>query len=127
MTQIIWHAQYDQQMSRQEESQPVYEKFFQLLKKKFGLTVIARPQGKAENFATYQTFLAEHKNITFSKREVECLYHFCQGKTYKQAAQVMGISPRTIETYLESIRYKTKCQNKVEVVSQFAQYFCDSL
>ena len=57
---------------------------------------------------------------------MECLYHFCRGKTYKQTARDMSISPRTVETYLENILIKTSCCNKVEVVSRYSRYFLEN-
>jgi len=42
-----------------------------------------------------------------SPRETETLYHIARGCTYRQAARRMGISVRTIDTYLRRIRAKT--------------------
>jgi len=51
-----------------------------------------------------------------SPRECETLHYIAQGCTYGQAARRMGISARTIDTYLRRIRAKTGVRCLAELV-----------
>jgi DNA-binding CsgD family transcriptional regulator len=54
--------------------------------------------------------------LHLSKRESECLHYLVQGKTAKQTAQILSISHRTVETYIENLKLKLKCKNKAELM-----------
>lgn len=54
-----------------------------------------------------------------SAQELQCVFYLSQGKTAKEIARVMRLSPRTIEYYLDKIRKKTGLRRKVEIVSFF--------
>lgn len=45
--------------------------------------------------------------VKFSPRELEVLQYIVDAKTYRQMAQSMGISERTVKTYVGNIRRKT--------------------
>jgi DNA-binding CsgD family transcriptional regulator len=49
-------------------------------------------------------------DIKVSKREEECLSLLCRGKRIKQIASMLGISPRTVEYFVENLKRKTKCR-----------------
>jgi DNA-binding CsgD family transcriptional regulator len=51
-----------------------------------------------------------------SAQELHCIFYMSQGKTAKEIARLMGLSPRTIEYYLDNIRRKTGCRRKVEII-----------
>ncbi|KTC84963.1 helix-turn-helix transcriptional regulator [Legionella brunensis] len=57
---------------------------------------------------------AETESI--SVREQECLWLSAQGKTAKQIAQVLKISPYTVERYLKNIREAFNCSTLIEAV-----------
>lgn len=109
-----------------EEDQKAFKLYFQILKQNFGFVLLSHPQTKSLFLETFKKFLAQPQKLNLSKRELECLYHFCQGKTYKQTAREMSISPRTVETHLENILLKTSCVNKVEAVSKYSRYFLEN-
>ena len=57
-------------------------------------------------------------NIKLSHRETECLIKISEGYSYKKIAQLLGdLSPRTIETYINSIKTKTGCNDKSELIA----------
>lgn len=51
-------------------------------------------------------------------QELACLRLLIQGKSYKQIAQIMDISPRTVETYLQRVKHRTglTLQNEIELM-----------
>jgi DNA-binding CsgD family transcriptional regulator len=60
-----------------------------------------------------------------SPQEKECLKQIQQGKTIKETAAVLFLSPRTVESYLENIRNKIDCTSKQDLISKakiFASY-----
>jgi len=50
--------------------------------------------------------------VKLSPREVECIFHFSQGKTAKEIARILSISPRTVEDYIKNVKLKTGESNK---------------
>lgn len=51
-----------------------------------------------------------------SKRQSECLALLIRGYKSKQAAKVLGLSPRTVEHYIETLKIKLNCQTKTELL-----------
>lgn len=60
--------------------------------------------------------------IPFTKRESECLFLLARGATIKKMAQILGLSPRTVEMYVNNLKYKLGVSYKSELV-QKAIYF----
>lgn len=56
--------------------------------------------------------------IPLSKREADCLYHLRLGKSAKETARDLFISPRTVETHLDNIKQKAYVRTKLELISQ---------
>lgn len=40
------------------------------------------------------------------------------GRTFKEAAQNLKISPRTVERYTDDMRYKMNCQGKSDLIAK---------
>ncbi|HUI96216.1 MAG TPA: helix-turn-helix transcriptional regulator [Xanthobacteraceae bacterium] len=52
-----------------------------------------------------------------SEREREVLAHFAQGRSTKSVAQILAISPRTVETYAATIAQKLRARNRIHAVA----------
>jgi DNA-binding CsgD family transcriptional regulator len=52
--------------------------------------------------------------VILSKREFECLLWFAKGKTAKQTARILSLSPRSVEAYINNLKNKLGCQSKFE-------------
>ena len=50
-----------------------------------------------------------------TSRELECLLMYTEGSSSKQIGKSIGISNRTVETYLESVRYKMDCPKRSQI------------
>lgn len=53
---------------------------------------------------------------SLSPREKECIKHLMLGQTAKTTAATMGLSPRTVEYYLENVKSKLGCEKKTDIV-----------
>lgn len=127
ITTDIWHLQLHNPLPNWDENDwAIAKEFLLILKQVFEITQAHVQQTKSSNSTEFGKYIEELSSFSFSRREYECLRHFCLGKTYKQTAREMDISPRTVETYLENIRNKTACANKIQVVSRFSRYFTET-
>ena len=54
----------------------------------------------------------------FTPRESECITHLKRGLTYKEVAFKMGISPKTIEDYINNIKRKTGLYSKSKILQE---------
>lgn len=59
------------------------------------------------------------RKISISRREVECLLYLSKGKPAGVVAQIMGLSIRTIESYLNNIKGKLDCFSKTHAMEVF--------
>ena len=59
-----------------------------------------------EAFKGERTIKVSYRSIQskITLREMDCLYLFCRGFTCPYIANLLGLSPRTVETHLESVK-----------------------
>ena len=58
----------------------------------------------------------EKKCLSLTKRELDCLNNLVLGYSTKEIAKVLGLSPRTVEDYLQNAKDKLRCSKKSEVI-----------
>lgn len=58
------------------------------------------------------------KPIILTPREAECIAHLIAGKTAKQTAAALKISPRTVLFHLDNMRLKTESKTKLELLGK---------
>lgn len=63
------------------------------------------------------------KDIYFSSQETSCLHQLIRGKSIKSIALHLGLSPRTVESYLENMRFKAN----VHYTSELIEMVIDSI
>lgn len=61
-------------------------------------------------------------DIYYSKREVECILWYVRGKSARNIGNILGISQRTVEQYLASIKRKMNVKTKSELMDIIMQY-----
>jgi DNA-binding CsgD family transcriptional regulator len=60
-----------------------------------------------------------HKKM--SERERQCILHILKGKTANQIANIMGLSSRTVESYIENIKDKLGCTSKSTLIEKILE------
>lgn len=59
-------------------------------------------------------------NLSFTTKQIECLMHVSKGLSIKEIARIYSISTKTVEFHLKSIKEKTGCNFKSDLI-KFAQ------
>ncbi len=57
-----------------------------------------------------------YAGIYFTRREAECMILLLRGKTINGVANVLNLSPRTVEYYIKNMKAKVGCRTKFELV-----------
>ena len=79
-----------------------------------------------EKTALYPS-LFDDTPLHYSKREEECLFHISAGKSAKEIARDIGISHRTVESYIANIKKKVGCRKQTDLVRIFTEYRSNSM
>jgi len=80
------------------------------------LTSIDQKYIASTKVSDYYSFDQHHNTAQLSERELECLFLQIRGKTAKQIGDILGLSKRTVESYVDNIKTKMGCQNKSELL-----------
>jgi DNA-binding CsgD family transcriptional regulator len=71
-----------------------------------------------------ETMSPTNKKMYLTKREAECINYLGQGKTAKEVANLLKISPRTVEYYLQNARLRLKCSDRSHLINFFRNHYC---
>lgn len=61
-------------------------------------------------------------NFFFSAREITVFKHILLGFSARQIAEKIKISPKTVESYIDTIRMKLQAKNKGEIIATAIQF-----
>lgn len=56
--------------------------------------------------------------IPLTKQQNTCLKYLALGLTHKQIAQTLGLSHKTVEHYLDTVKIKLNCETRQELILQ---------
>lgn len=54
--------------------------------------------------------------IPLSKQQTACLKQFAMGYSYKKIAAIMGLSTRTVEHYINTVKLKLNCETRTDLI-----------
>lgn len=61
-----------------------------------------------------------YNQVKLTQRELSCVAYLLQNRTAAETAQLMNLSKRTVESYLDNIKNKLGCNTKLELVKILA-------
>lgn len=61
-------------------------------------------------------------HIFLTSRESECLKYLSTGKTMKEIAKIMNLSPRTVESYITNLKIKMGVTSKSDLIARIFHY-----
>jgi DNA-binding CsgD family transcriptional regulator len=61
------------------------------------------------------------KGIDLTHKEIECCYHLSNGLSFKSIANVLALSPRTVETHINNVKIKANCTTKDSLIGYINQ------
>lgn len=56
-------------------------------------------------------------DILLSPRQADCVYWICRGKSERDTAQILGLSPETVHSYMKTIRSKWGVSSQRQVIA----------
>lgn len=63
--------------------------------------------------------LNQSAKLKLSSRQLSCITHLVEGYTIREIADLQNLSPRTVESYINNVKYKLHCRNKAELIAKF--------
>ena len=102
----------------------------------FGCSIILGQNSLAENLMKLsqlgllnptQVLMTTSEKSQLTKRQLQCAQLLIQGKTTKEIARQINLSPRTVEHYLEHLKDKFNCRNKTELVIKLTELLNNQL
>jgi DNA-binding CsgD family transcriptional regulator len=74
------------------------------------------------HLANLQRYYIGHQCIKayLTRREIECLQWYIEGKTTCEIGIILGLSRRTVETHIQRIKEKTSCYSRSQLSANFA-------
>ncbi len=115
-----WFAKYyaEKSQSNCDSHSALKRHVFDLLYKEAGLTAsISMDQKTLEHIPRYYIIQAG-KEVTFTKRESQCIYYLQQGKSAKQTAELIHTSSRTVEYHIGNACEKANTHSKIELLTR---------
>ena len=90
--------------------QPAWERF-----KKQNMAGLQRLAALIDSAALVDSKLPEPQ-VRLSRREEECLIWSARGKTHQEIGDIVGLSPTSVRTHLDTARHKLRCINLTHAV-----------
>lgn len=65
-----------------------------------------------------QSAYSRDNHFLLTKRQKECLKCLATGMTLKQIGKTLGLSHKTVEHYLDNVKFKLHCSNRYELIKK---------
>lgn len=63
------------------------------------------------------------KEVHLSMQEFKSLAWLSRGKSVKEVGRILNLSPRTVESYLDNVKFKTKIESRSKLIDLFVLNF----
>jgi DNA-binding CsgD family transcriptional regulator len=73
---------------------------------------------KSSKEFTYKIEEETSNRYSLSTRQIECLFFLLRGKTDKDIAKIFNLSPRTVESYIQEIKFKMQCSTRGQIIDK---------
>lgn len=113
-----WMQSRAKQQDIEMQGLPMATDFVHIIEK--ACTPYIRPPEEPISLSKSLILHVEDRPYQISGRELECLLHTIVGASAKQIAKQLGISPRTVETYIEQLKIKFECRSKLALIGKLA-------
>ncbi len=81
--------------------------------------------GKPLKISNYlQDHLQQHRHKDLTSRESECLFYLLRGRTPKEIANKLFVSPKTVYFHIENIKKKWNCHSRSDIFDKAYEYEC---
>lgn len=95
----------------------------------FGMSILMGTDALAEplhemakmGFLTPSQCQSHQEEIILSRQQNACANLLMEGMTNKQIAMQLGLSPRTVEAYINNLKLKLSCKNKMELIAKLSR------
>lgn len=77
---------------------------------------------KNHHFTGYDFFNKRKIRLQLTNQEAKCIQPLLQGKTFKETAKLVGLSPRTVEGYIGNVKNKTNCNTTSELIDLLSRF-----
>lgn len=109
-----WFATLKSQTSVDNQQQLLKNYLFNVLQNELKLqAAIAAPVNESHIVLKHNQQI-----VPLTEREKDCLHYLTEGKSSKQTAALMHVSPRTVEFHLNNIKLKAQCRTKLELLGK---------
>lgn len=74
-----------------------------------------------ENFSKQFSYHLEDETSNIyllSERQLECLFFLLRGKSDKEIAKILNLSPRTVESYIQEVKFKMQCLTRAQIIEK---------
>lgn len=114
-----WQAVLQEVLNKKDPNYPCYFTNVRLKREENSSNCVPRPR-RFEPQHQRRFYVAEidHEAVYFTYRESECLSYILKSYSIRQTADVMGLSPRTIEFYLKNMRVKLGLNSKTDLLEK---------
>jgi DNA-binding CsgD family transcriptional regulator len=128
MSDIEWHDIYNKGVLSEDDHQQnkMRKDLVNVIKKELKVDAISISYNENKQPVTENSLIDTNKiilrnkgkPITLTPREAECIAYLIAGKTAKQTAAALKISPRTVLFHLDNMRQKTDSKTKLELLGK---------
>lgn len=85
------------------------------------VTALERKQKSRIAFLKQLGLIQAESEIRLTSRENDCIRLVLRGYTALQIAEILKLSKRTVESYIENIKLKSNCDSKQELITKFRE------